>query len=530
MQRFLYVSIFSVLFFCELSAVSFVPAEFDGEKLVFEDGARDARIFPAPVLEASNQYLPEENRPPILISKSEIPDDAIVDRAFLIWVGAGTPDTEVTLEYKPENGGDILSYSVTMPNPDENVLDTFSFQKKENNYGYTFRADVTGFFNNIYKQNLNGTSHSDYYGSYYLRNFSCPEGPSDIAGWAIMLIYTSAEVLPHVIQIYIPDFSTSKQQPIQLPDLIQYGTEIQLLRSKGDCKIYGMRSEVFIGSQFYEESYTLQSQYSHSVEGAAEGQMRGIDVELFTIDPESALYQEMLPHDEYINMMFNIYAEDILENVLMIKYERHFAFTDAPNGESTFCSMQPRGKFCAGEPFVVNWKVDVSANPENLYYSDFDLFSELPSGAQYYPGSTRYRVILDDTTLGLWQSIPDKADGVSALKTGIPAYGVGSLLESCPAVSLCVMEFSVMIQTDPDFAERTIDNTLMMQSRTNPESIVGCSTYIAARIPSCPERHTPEEVAEACEIELAAVDTETVNDNETIDGSSSGCSCALVLE
>ncbi|HSW61389.1 MAG TPA: hypothetical protein VLJ60_11345 [bacterium] len=146
------------------------------------------------------------------LGPDSIPDDAYIERAFLIWTGSQPidkidepADNQVILKFK-SFGYDYEikkmiqadSYKVTEPKGFE--FDSYVDPDGSGKAYYTYRVDITDFFDE-----MSGTS---LHGGYYVSGLKCVNAPEYsengdiVAGWAIILVYSTNWTAPNAVYIY----------------------------------------------------------------------------------------------------------------------------------------------------------------------------------------------------------------------------------------------------------------------------------------------------------------------------------------
>ncbi len=184
---------------------------------------------------------------------SQVPSDARVQAAYLIWVSSlpyakvpnGETDNAVTLSFNNQNSSVTLSADITATENPMKVTDQFNFnfsayesisavsnnsctdnascaQLGENleciggkcsthTVVYTYRADVTDFFDTIHEMsNAAGISGDGtaLLGNYTVTNMECSNDPGYlitsgmVGGWALVFVYTSEQISPKKIYFY----------------------------------------------------------------------------------------------------------------------------------------------------------------------------------------------------------------------------------------------------------------------------------------------------------------------------------------
>ena len=186
---------------------------------------------------------------------SQVPSDARIQAAYLIWISAlpsekvphGETDNTVTLAFENQNKSVTLSAEISATDTPKKATDpkSFSFSAHESinpvnltcttddectsnaqlgqgwkcisgkcsthNVVYTYRADVTDFFQTIHEMSAAEGIMNDgtaLLGNYTVSNMECTNDPSYLAtsgmvgGWALVFVYTSEQISPKKIYIY----------------------------------------------------------------------------------------------------------------------------------------------------------------------------------------------------------------------------------------------------------------------------------------------------------------------------------------
>ena len=170
-----------------------------------------------------------------------IPDDAIIEKAYLIWMGAVDPsklneptDNKVRLAFT-QTADKNVEYAADIEAPAAKKLTdapSFDFEgiryhnavtlgcseteegRAENDFeiGYfTYRVDVTDFFNQIYEINKiaehqEGTG--EFYGTYTFSGLDCTDhdaykcNTTMVSAWSLFFIYRSKHIKPKKIYFY----------------------------------------------------------------------------------------------------------------------------------------------------------------------------------------------------------------------------------------------------------------------------------------------------------------------------------------
>ena len=218
-----------------LTAKSLGPdvSKYRGEELKWEDGAYGYHVMFKTLLEnlvadadnpQADTCVNESTGSTYSLDISDIPGDAYVERAFLIWSGAvpvadinNPTDNEVTFSYtsaeSPISETQVIkgkkAYTITESADFE--FDAFRDLDKPNNSYFTYRVDVTDFFKNIHAKGRElGLDYDGYslFGDYTLSDLTCASDSSYVdstemvSGWSLVMIYTSAEISPKNIYFY----------------------------------------------------------------------------------------------------------------------------------------------------------------------------------------------------------------------------------------------------------------------------------------------------------------------------------------
>ena len=177
------------------------------------------------------------------LNNLHVPDDAIIEKAYLIWMGAVDPaklgqptDNEVHLNFKQTADEKVMyDADIKVGEKGKKLSDAPGFEfegirfnqesvrigcsetssgEEETNFeiGYfTYRTDITDFFQKIYEKNKEeghqeGTG--EYYGTYTFSGLDCTEhdayrcNTTMISGWSIFFIYRSKNIKPKKIYFY----------------------------------------------------------------------------------------------------------------------------------------------------------------------------------------------------------------------------------------------------------------------------------------------------------------------------------------
>lgn len=175
-----------------------------------------------------------------------IPEDAIIEKAYLVWMGAVDPakldqptDNSVKLKFT-QAGEEPVTHEQTvtvgetgklLSEGDEDLEKTFEFESitftddvvtgcsetnqgsklKDQELGYfTYRADITDFFTSIFEKNTAAAKAEEqvYYGNYTFSDLDCTESDhyrcktTMVSSWAVFFVYRSKNIRPKKIYFY----------------------------------------------------------------------------------------------------------------------------------------------------------------------------------------------------------------------------------------------------------------------------------------------------------------------------------------
>lgn len=175
------------------------------------------------------------------LTNFHIPEDAIIEEAYLIWMGAVDPekldeptDNSVKLKFT-QSSENPVSYEqvVTVGETGKPLTDENSFEFEslkfttdviagcsetesgqilsDQKLGYfTYRADITSFFVKISEENTKAEKSEEkvFYGDYTLSDLDCTEHDfyrcktTMVSSWAVFLVYRSKNIRPKRVYFY----------------------------------------------------------------------------------------------------------------------------------------------------------------------------------------------------------------------------------------------------------------------------------------------------------------------------------------
>lgn len=236
MYRNLFI-LFLVVYFAPvfLGAKAIGPdvSVYRNEELKWEDGAYGYHVMFKTLLEnlkadsgnpQADTCMDEAAGSTYILDASHTPSDAFVSRAFLVWSGAvpiaeanDPTDDEVTLSFVSVDGSitenQVIkgkkAYKVSEAQGFE--FDAFKDLDDPTHSYFTYRVDITDFFKSIHdKGRALGLEYDGYslYGNYTMKDLTCASDESYVgstelvAGWSIVMVYTSKEISPKKIYLY----------------------------------------------------------------------------------------------------------------------------------------------------------------------------------------------------------------------------------------------------------------------------------------------------------------------------------------
>jgi len=180
------------------------------------------------------------------LTNFHIPEDAIIEKAYLVWMGAMDPtkldqptDNSVKLKFTQSTNNPISYEQVVtvgdtgklLSDGDEDTEKTFEFESitftadvvtdcsetnmgstlHDQNLGYfTYRADITDFFTKIVEENAAAEKDENniFYGDYTFSDLDCTEHDfyrcktTMVSSWAVFFVYRSKNIRPKKIYFY----------------------------------------------------------------------------------------------------------------------------------------------------------------------------------------------------------------------------------------------------------------------------------------------------------------------------------------
>ena len=404
---------------------------FEGEELKNPDETDQAKKI---AVNPQGDTCLEESK--FTLDKFHIPEDAIIEKAYLIWMGAVDPekldeptDNEVFFSFeqaadpsvKVVRNNDEGNTPITapeakkIPNLDyEGYKASFGFEgltykdeveigcsetahgtpEKDFRLGYfTYRVDITDFFNEIYAKNKekgHQEGSGEYYGTYTFSGLDCTEHDAYkckttmVSAWSVFFIYRSKHIKPKKIYFYnglsfvygiestakvsgfeLPNFPTMRlttmiaegDPSLVKPELANI-EEISLMGENAerpymlynDCnpmtsyndttvsyyEVYNSISSIVNWDPAAEESNKLKC-----VSGADEGVNYGIDVDTFLLDSENDpnLQEHLLKGNKSMDVRLSVNQDAIFTNFMVLSVDIKGSNFDIPDeDEKYFCA------------------------------------------------------------------------------------------------------------------------------------------------------------------------------------------------
>lgn len=230
-------------------------SQLDGKELQWEAGSFDYFVMFKSLMSNENRNqcsvdgsvgcdLPGNPEPDTCLTQStfqltnrHVPEDAYVEAAYLVWSVSVDPnnihtDNTATLNFTSEDGKinetiDVAASRAGMLGTDANpgqqdfTFEGIAYESSGQIVGghYTYRVDITDFFNKIHAEGRDLGYKSDglsLYGNYTVSGIDCTNDPSYIskvdgyttysstvmAGWSIITVYRSTKVSAKMVYIY----------------------------------------------------------------------------------------------------------------------------------------------------------------------------------------------------------------------------------------------------------------------------------------------------------------------------------------
>ena len=259
-------------------------SKYRGQELKWEDGAFGYHVMFKSLLE-NKEVDSDPNNPQgdtckdsstYTLDMTQIPGDAIIEDAYLIWTAAqpiakkdDVTDKEVMLSFTSSQNASLSraetitgkkAYKISEAGSVDFEFDAFRDSENMNKSWYTYRVKILDFFKAIQESGrataVEGSAFYDGYsllGNYTLSGLECTndkdykDSTEMVADWSIVLIYSSVEISPKKIYLYdgfksyFHTLSEIKVTGFEFP--IDPEIRITLASHEGDPGLYNLEPE-----------------------------------------------------------------------------------------------------------------------------------------------------------------------------------------------------------------------------------------------------------------------------------------------
>ncbi len=453
------------------------------------------------------------------------PDDAVVSKAYLVWMGAVDPanfaaatDNMVHLKFTHNSSGytyeeDIIAGDTAKMLGD--TTDPFMFQSVQFNTDvttgctdtnpgqagtgevayFTYRRDVTSFFQKIYDDNLASTdplfNGEALYGTYTFSGLDCTNHDNYkcrtpiVSNWSIFFVYKSGQIRSKQIYLYpgfayaqdeasvanVSGFSLPKNPIMRVTTMIAEGDpalvhpdkqpELIYIKGEGATSTYQLTNECNPLEGMAYEIYNSRSsligwdpdnETVSCVTGLAGGpDFFAIDADTFLLDSEDDinLQEHLKLGGTNLDVTLSVNQDAILMNYLIVSVDTKAPQFDIPkeaskwgdpqqNREKHFCSCRRAedkpDSYCSNETYQypMYYLIKVQNWGTNVA-NNVTVIDNLDSRVDYVPGSTEMASKFDENGNGtFWTTISDKAGtGNAALPLSGDGYKVADTMDIC---------------------------------------------------------------------------------------------------
>ena len=444
-----------------------------------------------------------------VLDKFHIPEDAIIEKAYLIWMGAVEPDKlneptdnkvhlafTQTADKNVEYAADILAGE---EGKGKKLTDAPSFDFEgirfknsvtlgcsETSPGtsdpdfeigyFTYRVDVTDFFNQIYEINKaaeHQEGSGEYYGTYTFSDLACTDhdaykcNTTMVSAWSLFFIYRSKNIRPKKIYFYnglafvygqkstaeVSGFELPLNPAVRLTTMIAEGDPSLTKNTLPDEQItltgqnggnpYKLRNKCndysSVGGVSHIEVYnSVSSIISWDPEADGDDQIKcvsgpndegvnyGIDVDTFLLDSgkDVNLQEHLGKGDTSMNVELSVNQDAIFTNFMVLSVDIKGSNFDIPGEQEKY--------FCACPAAANNSVSDyycpyINMNKEFYYLvkvqnwgedetGKVTISDELDAQLEYVAGTTEYATKFNEKGDGTdWMEIPDKDGGLFPL-------------------------------------------------------------------------------------------------------------------
>lgn len=530
------ITCFFILFsLCTVSAKDLGPdvSVYRGEELKWGGGSYGYFVMFKSLLEldteSSNIMCKDEAvGSTYVLDPTHTPTDALIERAFLVWSGTvpivdkgDITDNEVTLSFVSEDGriseNQVIkgkkAYKVSEAEGFE--FDAFTATDDSTHSYFTYRVDITDFFKSIHDKGRElGNEYDGYslYGNYTMKDLKCAKDESYldlttlVAGWSIIMIYTSKEISPKKIYLYDGfkpywheenelhitgfEFPTDPEIRITLatlegdPNLVSvYENDAVTLATPEGLKVQGdqvgwllLSNECNPEAEKTEEDQTLKYVEIFNSISSVYGWMDseptcigGIPPDVYPENIEYSMDVDTLVMDseivgEYaahfnkggmqIGLRIGANQDSIITNFMIVSVDtKHPTFDIPDQPELVACTpanipvdpKDPDSKWC-DNGLLHTFAIRIQNWGDNLS-ENATVKVELPFGLEYIPGTTAIATMfknIDNKKIAInWLGISDEIGGAFPLQNN---YKIAELIDYCYPNDFLSCENTILVR------------------------------------------------------------------------------------
>lgn len=418
---------FFVFLFC-IASFSVLSAKTEGTMMGgepyerWEDGGQDFFVMFNSNIDNKLKLLDEDPENPqgdtcveeslFTLDDFHVPEDAIIEKAYLVWMGAVDPskfeqptDNSVKLKFIQTAATDPVVYEEVVTAGTEGKLlsdeNSFEFESlyfkdnvtigcSESSMGsvvndqyigyFTYRVDVTSFFKEIQKLNLEAEKPEDgqFFGTYVFSDLECTEHDyyrcktTMVSAWSVFFVYRSKNIRPKKLYLYnglafvqgdksiasVSGFELPKNPVVRLTAMIAEGDpslvdsqipfpEGIFLQGEGATSKFRLFNECNPPMGSYVEVFNSVSSVVNWNPDAAE-QIKcisgpddewvnyGIDVDTFLLNSEKNvnLQEHLKKGNESMEVTLSVNQDAIFTNFMVLSVDNKGANFDIPPAAS----------------------------------------------------------------------------------------------------------------------------------------------------------------------------------------------------
>ena len=574
------VCLFFMSPFVIFSAIGPEVSVSNGQELKWEGGSHDYFVMFKSLLE-NRDTVGEGTNPQadtcadesvgttFNLNMTHVPVDARIDKAFLVWTGAvpstglqNQTDNEVTLTFAG-SGGDIdlsksisASRSATVSDFQDFEFESYRDPENPERAYFSYRVDVTEFFDEIHQKGrelMYGYDGLSLLGDYTVSDLTCTDESNYlnasvlVSGWALVLVYTSEEILPKKIYMYngltgywhqeselsVAGFEFPNDPSLRISLMVAegdpgnavvenpntgslaYAESLQIqgdgfewLQMFNECN-YLTQNDSVGQILYYTEVYnSISSVYGYSDEiptciggtpPAIDTQNieYAMDVDTFVIDTSATgmekFREQFKAGGDHISLKIGANQDWILSNFMVLSVDTKAAAFDIPPNEETpdgreksYCSCaSDQDKICLDRPFYSLIKVQNWGEGDA---ANVTVQETIPEETEYVQGTTMFATEFDSPWHGTnWKLIPDNPNGEFPLLT--PVKLADSMIhcdrENMTCEDTILVRF--MLQPKEDLPKHTVMfNSATISDVSSAEYVTNSSVDLRLAAGSCP--------------------------------------------